>query len=355
MPTIDADAHVVETEHTWDYMDPSDKKYRPLLVSVPGESNQYWMIDGQFRGLVRRVVTAEQYADMAKAAGRDFEVPLEARMMENVEARIHHMDELGIDVQVVYPTIFIHQIADTPEWEVPICLSYNRWLADIWQQGNGRLRWVCALPLLSIPDAIDQLRFSKENGAVAVFMRSIEGERLIHDPYFYPLYEEASRLDMCIGVHVGNANRYITNLFGQRVGGGGAFWRLFCNSVGAFHSVAASGLMKEFPELRIAFVECASDWLPYALKDLKRRKLPLPEMRDIMREYRMYVACNTGDDVPYVVKHAGEDNIVIGTDYGHTDINSEVVALRRLRDEGGLDPVVANKIVDDNPRRLYGL
>ena len=28
MATIDADAHVVESEHTWDYMDPSERKYR---------------------------------------------------------------------------------------------------------------------------------------------------------------------------------------------------------------------------------------------------------------------------------------------------------------------------------------
>ena len=63
------------------------------------------------------------------------------------------MDEMGIDIQVMYPTIFIQQITDKPEFEVPICKSYNRWMADIWRQSQGRLRWVCALPLLSMPDA----------------------------------------------------------------------------------------------------------------------------------------------------------------------------------------------------------
>src|SRR4029453_9794134 len=36
MATIDADAHVVESEHTWDYMDLSDRKYRPALVTPNG-------------------------------------------------------------------------------------------------------------------------------------------------------------------------------------------------------------------------------------------------------------------------------------------------------------------------------
>jgi len=43
------------------------------------------------------------------------------------------MDQLGIDVQVVYPTIFIEQVTDKPEIDVALCTSYNRWMADIWQ------------------------------------------------------------------------------------------------------------------------------------------------------------------------------------------------------------------------------
>lgn len=37
MQVIDADAHVVETERTWDYLEALEQKYRPLLyaLSVP--------------------------------------------------------------------------------------------------------------------------------------------------------------------------------------------------------------------------------------------------------------------------------------------------------------------------------
>ena len=31
---IDADAHVVETERVWDYLEATEKKYRPTLVSA---------------------------------------------------------------------------------------------------------------------------------------------------------------------------------------------------------------------------------------------------------------------------------------------------------------------------------
>ena len=31
LQVIDADAHVVETERTWDYLDPGEERYRPTL------------------------------------------------------------------------------------------------------------------------------------------------------------------------------------------------------------------------------------------------------------------------------------------------------------------------------------
>ena len=88
MATIDADAHVVESEHTWDYMDPAERKYRPVLVAPngapeeqpvrsildTGSARSYWLIDGKIRGLARTVLTARQWQELAEASGRAMEV-----------------------------------------------------------------------------------------------------------------------------------------------------------------------------------------------------------------------------------------------------------------------------------------
>ena len=51
LKAIDADAHVVESERTWDHLDPADEKFRPQLFSSPdNEKSRYWVIDGQDRG-----------------------------------------------------------------------------------------------------------------------------------------------------------------------------------------------------------------------------------------------------------------------------------------------------------------
>ena len=56
-----------------------------------------------------------------------------------------------------------------------------------------------------------------------------------------------------------------------------------------------------------------------------------------------------------IVKYAGEDVLMIGTDYGHTDTSSEIDALSVLRETSGLTPRAVQKILEDNPRALYGI
>jgi len=357
MPTIDSDAHVVESERTWDYMDKSDQKYRPAIVKPGGESKaEYWLIDGKIRGLVRQVMTAQEMDEVAQRTGRVMNTPTETRLMENVAARVKHMDELGIDVQVLYPTIFIEQISDKPALEIAICRGYNRWLADIHKQGNGRLRWICVLPLLDIRESIEELKFCRQHGAVGVFMRGIEGTRLPTDPYFYPLYDEMSRLDMAIGVHVGNGSPQNADMVSQ-YNGGGSFWRFRLPVIGACHSIIMSEVPRQFPKLRFHWAEAAANWVPYVVKDLRRRwatqKRDLPD--NPFQEYRQYVTCQTDDDVDYVIKYAGEDNITVGTDYGHNDQSTEVEALANLKKSGMISDRQYDKICYDNPKALFAL
>jgi len=357
MPTIDSDAHVVESEHTWDFMEAADQKYRPVIVKPRGDSSaEYWFIDGKIRGLVRAVMTAKEMDEVADRTGRVMNTRRETREMENVGARLSHMDELGIDVQVLYPTMFIEQISDKPAWEIAICKGYNRWLADIHRQGNGRLRWICVLPLLDISAAVEELKFCQQHGACGVFMRGIEGQRMITDPYFYPLYQEMSRLNLAVGVHVGNGSPQNLDLVSQ-YNGGGSFWKFRLPVIGAFHSVIMSEVPRLFPELRFHWAEAAAQWVPYVVKDLQRRwatqKKNLPD--NPLKAYRQYVSCQTDDDVDYVLRYAGEENITIGTDYGHNDQSTEVEALRNLKNLGTISEAQYGKITYDNPKALFAL
>jgi predicted TIM-barrel fold metal-dependent hydrolase len=208
---------------------------------------------------------------------------------------------------------------------------------------------------MSIDAALDEIQFCKANGACAVFLRAIEGDRLLYDPYFYPVYEAASRLNMAMVVHVAVANPDYLDLVGQYNGRAAGFWKFRLPTVGAMHSLLMSELPDRFPELRWGFLEAGAQWIPHVLKDIRRRT-GAPEIGPhMLKDKNVYVACETEDDLDYVLKYSGEDNLVIGTDYGHTDPGTEVDAISVLRKQGQVPDAVFNKIVDDNPRALYGI
>ena len=340
MAVIDSDAHVVETERTWEYMVDGDAAFKPeVVVPKAGGDREYWLIEGRAFAKNRNI-------------GRD--TPDEAREMSDIATRLAHMDELGVDVHVLYPTIFLRPLTRRPEVEAALCQSYNRWLADIWRKGNGRLRWVVVPPVMSLDKAIEEVHFGKEHGACGVYLRGVEGDRRLSDPYFYPLYREAASLDLPICVHASSGNFGMFDLYGQD----SEFAQFKLTVVGAFHDLLMKGTPEKFPDLRWAFIEVSSQWIPYALNDAELRFARIGKSwlgPDTLRENRMYVACQTADDIQYVLQSAGDENIIIGTDYGHNDTSSELVALRKLREDGKIDSATADKILDRNARTLYGV
>lgn len=338
---IDADAHVLETEETWRYMEEPELKYRPEIVSPSraGSDDEYWLIDGRLHLKSRNV-------------GKD--TPKVSREMREINVRLKHMDELGVDVQVLFPTVFLSPLTTRPEIDLALSRSYNRWLVDKCRDAKGRLRWVAVLPLLTMEKALEEARFAKQNGAVAIFLRGTEGERLLCDPYFYPLYDEVSRLELPLCVHSASGSLPLYEFYRDEPVG---FSKFKLSIVGGFHSFVVARVPEKFPRLKMAFLEVSAQWVPYAFRDLvKRFRRQGQELeKDFMRERRIYVGIETNDDLPYIFQTLGEDNFVIGSDYGHADSATELKALERLQRDGRLNASVVNKILDDNPRELYGI
>ena len=73
MATIDSDAHVVESEHTWDFMEKSEQRYRPILAVDKNDPKRgYWVVEGQIRGLPPRLaMSLEQFQEESRKLGRN--------------------------------------------------------------------------------------------------------------------------------------------------------------------------------------------------------------------------------------------------------------------------------------------
>ena len=99
MRIIDADTHIDETEDTWEYMQESDLQFKPTMAYPPNRNpnmlpTRYWVIDGK-RQL--RFIRGDEESGTV----------VESRRTIDVQVRLKHMDELGTDIQVIYPTLFL--------------------------------------------------------------------------------------------------------------------------------------------------------------------------------------------------------------------------------------------------------
>ena len=349
MGAVDADAHVVESPQTWSYLDEDDRRHLPMIVTQTfgneivandgrNVQHNYWVVGNRIMGKDRNV---------------GHEMTREIRELEDIPGRLRHMDQLGVDIQVMYPTLFLRPVTQSAETEMALCGAYNRWVAAASNQAPDRLRWVALPPLLSMDKVRDEMIFAKENGACGIFMRGLECDKALGDPYFHPLYEIATDLDMAICVHSGSNSATVHDFFLTDT----TFSMFKLAVVGAFHTLIEKGMPAKFPKVRWGFIEVSAQWIPYVLVDLKDRfrRKGLPWFDNPLKDNNMYVACEVTDDIDYVVKYAGPDALMVGTDYGHHDPSAEINAIQIIRDDDRLDPAVAAKILNDNARALYGL
>ncbi len=343
MTVVDADAHVIECERTWSYVESAQRPLMPRLVTeanADGSPKSYWVIEGRAFGQANVGVSTTSK---------------ESRELSDVGARLQHMDQLEIDVQVLFPSLFLRPLTADAQVEIALAQSFNRWLGDIWSQGAGRLRWAAVLPMRSMEIAISELREARDHGACAAFTCGIVNGMTLNNPYFSHLYETLSDLEMPLCIHAGNNSFEWEDLLRQDSG----YSRAKLPVMSAFHSLVSGRIPQMYPRLRIGFIEAASQWLPGTIHDMARRserRAGQPfDRSSVLRDNRLYVTCQTDDDLPYVLKYAGEDNLVIGTDYGHNDTATEIEALRYLKTEGQVGAKTLDKILGENAQALYGL
>ena len=355
---IDADAHMHESEETWKFFETSDEyPSKPARILFDQNKTSLWVVNGRIlpKPVAKGTVAGRDERDPRVKAGQRAPFAPGAIEMTDIETRVRDMDELGVKAQVIYPTFFIHWITDEVNLEKALCKSYNRFMAEATSKAPDRLRWAAVLPLRSIPDAISEMRYAKDGGAVSVFMRGIEGDRTLDDPYFFPIYEEAMKLDMAIGVHTGSGCPAFTSLFDSARNS--KFGQIRVLPVFAFRDIVGNEIPERFPSLRFGFLEAGSQWVPYVLYEINIWRIAMGKeplkAPDVFKAWRLYVACDVSEDLPWVIKYAGEENIVLGTDYGHKGIGTNPAS--GLRDRGDLPREIIEKIELHNPKRLYAL
>ncbi|HEX7230521.1 MAG TPA: amidohydrolase family protein [Candidatus Binatia bacterium] len=359
---IDADTHISEGEAMWALIDKSMHPRRPIMLSVPddtwyGNRNAFWLIDGEIypkpagKGSFALVTPSAQRVQ----EGRKDSTP-QTREMTDIRGRLADMDRLHTERQIVYPTLFLVYNTKDRELEVALCRAYNRFLAQACAQSSGRMKWVVVLPFHTMSAALDEIRFAKQNGAVGIFFRGIEGDYTLDHPYLFPVYEEAQKQHLSICVHTGCGVRAILEMF--ELARNHTFGHTRVMPLLAFRDLVANRIPENFPELKFGFIEAAAGWVPFLIHIVRRLlkdRFRFGSSAELFREYRLYVACEADEDIPYLAKCMGEDYLLIGSDYPHSDPSREDQFVNAINVRSDIGPELKQKLLYDNPQTFYGV
>jgi len=366
---IDADGHVVEPREVWtDYAEP---EFRDRIIEVRRTSDgrdELW-IGGENRSRPSLPVAAS----MIPGGLRDLE---RARRLTwddvppgggDPHERIKVMEEEGIDVAVLYPSLWLlYGDLTDPKLAAAACRAYDNWMADFCRAYPTRLYAVAPMPLQDVDEAVREMRrVVRQLGFKAVFVRPnpFNGRRL-NDPAYEPFWRMAAELDVAVAVH---------SSFGTRMPTMGAdryrdpfFFHMVCHPFeqqGACMDIICGGVLEKFPTLRIGFLESGVGWLGYWLDRMDEHfegmHSYVPWMRTRPTEQFREHCFLTLDPHESMLKATVElgmaRNILWGSDFPHFDCTYPGV-VGEVREACSVLPDSARRaIITENALRFYKL
>ena len=286
---------------------------------------------------------------------------------KDAETWLRAMDEGGMETAVLFPTSvgLTASLIWEPEVAVEVCRAYNRFMYEEFLSRSPRLKATALVPMQDLDAAVDELRRAvTEYGMVGAMLPALGGHPPLGRKEYFPLYEEAQRLDTMVAVH--SATQGIHHL------GADDFQRFievntYCFPVGLFRhlvSMMFAGVPELFPELRVGWMEGGCGWAPYWLERMDekwelRGAAEAPELKrpptEYVRDGNWYFHTEADEKIlPYVMSVIGEDVMFYASDFPHWD-SSYPASVDAMLGRTDLSDAAKRKVMRENAMRLYGL
>ena len=283
------------------------------------------------------------------------------------KVRLEDMDLEGIDVTVLFFGLGQAGLKDK-EYAIASCRASNdAYAADYCSIDPKRVKATVALPLQDVAASVKELhRVVTKHGFVgACVPTNVRGKNLAHKD-FWPLFEEAERLNVPVCFHIGpGVSEGIKEAGMERLDNYFYTHTLsfpFENQI-ALTTLVGEGVLERFPRLRFGFMESGCGWLPFLIERLDEHfeRLPVlvPNMKHkpsvyIKESGQVFVATEPDEKgLPYVLEAAGEGNIVYASDYCHWDCDFPN-SVRDIAERSDLSDEAKRKVLAENAARLYG-
>jgi uncharacterized protein len=334
---LDADAHVVEPGQVFGEW----ASIAPTSIDLPADTPMVPCGDAE--------VIADQMANA-------FDAP----------SYLRAMDAQGIDAVVLYPSIGLF-VPFQPELDgeqsAAACRSYNAWIAEYCATDPDRMAAVGLIPLADVALATTVAEEAAAAGLIGVLVRPnhLYGRNL-GDPAFDPLYKALAEAELVLAVHEGLGLRGPT-IGADRFESFTARHLLShpMEQMAAMASLVLDGALERHPDLRVAFLESGTGWLPYWLHRLDEHQewrgdgsTPASDLF----ERQCVISTEADDDLSaMVVDRVGADHVLWASDFPHPDAlfpDATTTFVAEGREHGLADDALRT-ILWDAPLAFYRL
>lgn len=266
------------------------------------------------------------------------------------------LEVIGAEGSVLYPTAGLaYGLMQDVEFSTATGTAYNNWLEDKYTAKDSRLYGAGLMPVENPEGAAAELRrcATERTNFVAMMMPTVTATPLKYGHQsFWPIYEEAERLDMPLAMHGGPS-----------AGFGLDFQRPFAKVHTMSHpyplflqltDMIWEGVFDAFPGLRVAFLEAGCTWVPFMMDRLDsefdsifgtqaRTRLKRRPSEYISDTDNFWVTAELGEKgLIYAIDAMGSDRIMYASDFPHEPTEDEL--------RGAAPDFIANPAYDDEAK-----
>ena len=253
------------------------------------------------------------------------------------------------------------QVLHSEDMAAVFCRATNDWLRDEWLSRDARLRASIVIPAHNTELAVEEIRRRANDKRFVQVLMLVMGETTLGRRQLWPIYQEAERLGLPIGVHAGSSYRHAPTA----VGWPSYFVEDYVAQSSAFEnqlqSLISEGVFAKFPKLKVVCIESGLTWLSgfiwRADKTWKGVRAEVPWVTrlpsEIIRDHVRFTvqpidAPDEAEGLLRLIDHIDSDEIFLfSTDYPHWQFDADEALPRKLPAQ------LVEKILKTNPLSTY--